>query len=78
MMGPDYTHWHGMYEVSKHFYQKFLPEVINAAGTKGAVMKQKYEKLVQEHLAQPEHLWQKGLKPEEAEALRKSYEARYK
>ena len=27
MMGPDYTHWHGMYEVSKHFYMKFLPAV---------------------------------------------------
>lgn len=78
MMGPDYTHWHGMYEVSKHFYRKFLPEVINVASTKGPAMKQKYEKLVQEHLAQPEHVWQKGLKPEEAEALRKTYEERYK
>jgi len=27
MMGPDYTHWHGTYEVAKHFYTKFLPEV---------------------------------------------------
>ncbi len=26
MMGPDYTWWHGMYEVAKHFYFKFLPE----------------------------------------------------
>ena len=25
MMGPDYTHWHGMYEVSKHYYLEFLP-----------------------------------------------------
>ena len=78
MMGPDYTHWHGMYEVSKHFYQKFLPAVIKAAATKGAAMKQKYEELVNQHLAQPEHVWQKGLKPEEAEALRRSYEERYK
>ncbi len=78
MMGPDYTHWHGMYEVSKHFYQKFLPEVIKAAATKGPAMKQKYEQLVNEHLARPEHVWQKGLKPEEAEALRRSYEERYK
>jgi hypothetical protein len=78
MMGPDYTHWHGMYEVSKHYYQKFLPEVINAAATKGPAMKQKYEKLVRAHLAKEEHAWQKGLKPEEAEALRKMYESRYK
>ena len=26
MMGPDYTWWHGIYEVAKHFYFKFLPE----------------------------------------------------
>ena len=31
MMGPDYTHWHGMYEVSKHYYTEFLPAVIEAA-----------------------------------------------
>jgi len=78
MMGADYAHWHGMYEVSKHYYQKFLPEVVNAAATKGTAMKQKYEQLVREHLTKEEHLWQKGLKPEEAEALRKSYEERYK
>ena len=27
MMGPDYAWWHGMYEVSKHFYFKFIPAV---------------------------------------------------
>jgi len=27
MMGPDYTHWHGTYEVAKHFYGKMLPEL---------------------------------------------------
>ena len=26
MMGPDYTWWHGFYEVGKHFYFKFIPE----------------------------------------------------
>ena len=31
MMGPDYTHWHGMYEVGKHFYTKFLPAVVETA-----------------------------------------------
>ncbi len=25
MMGPDYTQWHGFYELSKHFYTEFLP-----------------------------------------------------
>ncbi len=27
MMGPDYTHWHGTYEVAQHFYIKFIPEL---------------------------------------------------
>ena len=26
MMAPDYTHWHGMYEVADRFYQSFIPE----------------------------------------------------
>ncbi len=26
MMGPDYTWWHGIYEVIKHFYFKFIPD----------------------------------------------------
>ncbi|HRK35186.1 MAG TPA: multiheme c-type cytochrome, partial [Candidatus Hydrogenedentes bacterium] len=27
MMGPDITHWHGTYEVAKHFYTDFIPEL---------------------------------------------------
>ena len=27
MMGPDYTHWHGMYEVAKNFYTEFIPQL---------------------------------------------------
>ncbi len=27
MMGPDWTHWHGTYEVAKHFYVKYIPEI---------------------------------------------------
>ena len=26
MMGPDYTWWHGIYEVAQHFYFKFIPQ----------------------------------------------------
>ena len=26
MMGPDYTWWHGIYDVAQHFYFKFIPE----------------------------------------------------
>ena len=27
MMGPDYTHWHGTYEIAKHFYSEYVPEL---------------------------------------------------
>jgi hydroxylamine dehydrogenase len=77
MMGPDYTHWHGMYEVSKHYYTEFLPEVIEAAATKGEAMAEKYRLRVEELLTREEHTWMKGLSPEEAEALRKAYQDRY-
>jgi len=75
MMGPDYTHWHGMYEVSKHFYTKFIPEVIELAERKGHGPE--WKKKIDALMAQPEHVWQKGLTPEEAKALQKAYERRY-
>ena len=28
MMGPDYTWWHGIYEVARNFYFKFIPEAL--------------------------------------------------
>lgn len=77
MMGPDYTHWHGMYEVSKHFYTKFLPQVVEAAAEKSPAMKKKYEQIVAKMLTQDEHIWMKGLSAKEAEELRKTYKARY-
>ena len=43
MMGPDYTHWHGMYEVAKHFYTKFLPAVVETAAAKSPELRKKYE-----------------------------------
>jgi hypothetical protein len=27
MMGPDYTHWHGTYDLAKHFYSEYIPEL---------------------------------------------------
>ena len=77
MMGPDYTHWHGMYEVAKHFYTEFLPAVVKVAKDRSPELGAKYQKKVDELLTQPEHRWLKGLSSQEAEALRKTYEQRY-
>jgi len=75
MMGPDYTHWHGMYEVAKHFYTEFLPEVEEVAEQhgRGREWKEKIGTL----LKRDEHVWRLGLTPEEARALEKAYEQRY-
>ncbi len=77
MMGPDYTHWHGMYEVSKHYYIEFLPAVIEAAASKSQAMEHKYRAKVAQLLTQEEHAWMHGLDPEEAAALREMYQERY-
>lgn len=77
MMGPDYTHWHGMYEVSKHYYTAFLPAVVRTAREKSAELGAKYQRKVDELMTRPEHTWMKGLSAQEVEALRKEYEKRY-
>jgi hypothetical protein len=75
MMGPDYTHWHGMYEVGKSFYTEFLPQVEELAARhgRGDEWKTKMDAL----LARPEHVWKAGLSPEEAGALGETYRQRY-
>ncbi len=55
MFAPDYTHWHGMYEVSRNFYHEFLPEVQEMADHAGKG--EKYRNYITELLAKPEHLW---------------------
>lgn len=77
MMGPDYTHWHGMYEVAKHYYTEFLPAVVEAAEKKSPELKKKYEDRIARMMTQAEHSWMKGLSPEEAAELRKAYQDRY-
>ncbi|MBN1492459.1 MAG: hypothetical protein JXA69_21280, partial [Phycisphaerae bacterium] len=70
MMGPDYTHWHGSYEVAKHFYVKFLPKLESLAKEHNdAALAQ----LISEVLAMPENAWYDGMDAEEAARLRTIY-----
>ena len=64
MMGPDYTHWHGTYEIAKHFYTEFIPELeelvernydSNVPEKKEAA--ESLEKLLEETLAHENHRW---------------------
>src|SRR3989338_1453190 len=67
MMGPDYTQWHGMYEVAKHFYTKFVPEAEELLpGVSKDVMDSDF------------HRWKKGLSKEEIEKQLEFYQQRYR
>ena len=50
MMGPDYTWWHGMYEVAQHFYFKYIPELRKFHDPD-------LDKMIDEVLADPMHDW---------------------
>lgn len=74
MMGPDYTHWHGSYEVAKNFYFKFLPEVERLARAKN---NQKVLEAVNSLLSRSEHRWIRGMSGEQRKAMLEFYESRY-
>jgi hydroxylamine dehydrogenase len=66
MMGPDFTQWHGFYEVAKHFYNNLIPEAESLMpGVSHAA------------LAMPEHAWRRGMKQEEIAEMLKFYSDRY-
>ncbi len=88
MMGPDYTHWHGTYEVAKHFYSEFVPELQHLAAeakklsdapkTAAAAALQKK---LEEVLNSPHHRWylnkmdpaEKELRKKQMEEFQKRY-----
>ena len=64
MMGPDYTHWHGTYEVAKHFYVKFIPELEEliekgekSEDTKKQAAAKNLQALLDETLEHKDHRW---------------------
>lgn len=66
MGGPDYTQWHGFYEVAKHFYTEFIPqcEEIEKGVTKNA-------------LSSDYHQWMRGMNDEQKKAILQFYRQRY-
>ncbi len=74
MMGPDYTWWHGLYEVSKHFYENFIPEVERIMGSKDAAAPMLNEYVFKN----PMHKWYKeGMSKEDLQKLEQFYQQRY-
>ncbi len=88
MMGPDYTHWHGTYELAKHFYSKFIPElehlIEQGAESEDSAKQEAAKNLratLDEILNSDNHRWYLGkLTPEEKaqrDARRKEFLERY-
>ncbi len=88
MMAPDYTHWHGTYEIAQHFYIKMLPELeklVKHGKESGDAEKVKAAKNLQAEidrvLNSPDHKWYLGkMDPKEAEKRKQSaaeFKARY-
>jgi hypothetical protein len=81
MMAPDYTHWHGMYEVAERFYMELIPqarEVIAHARQEGrGSAARAVEIVVGGILSRPEHAWFEEGAEEEADRIRREMERRY-
>jgi hypothetical protein len=60
MMAPDYTHWHGMYEVADRFYVHLIPEareIAERAERDGNEAGARVRTIIETILARPEHRW---------------------
>lgn len=85
MMGPDYTHWHGTYEIAQHFYIKFIPELEHLIEKGKASGKSAEADALRagldEVLEMKEHRWFIGKMSDEEKAERKKssdeFKARY-
>ncbi len=89
MMGPDYTHWHGTYDLAKHFYSKYIPELeelVHMGKESGDAEKvaaaEALEAKIDEVLNSDHHKWYLGkMDPEEKERRKKAaeeFKSRYK
>jgi hypothetical protein len=81
MMAPDYTHWHGIYEVAERFYMELIPEArelaehARDAGQPEAAAS--VTAVIEEILARPEHAWFEQGAGEEAERIEREMQRRY-
>ncbi len=89
MMGPDYTHWHGTYEIARNFYTEFVPELeelIHQGKASGDPTKVKaaaaLAKKLDEILNSENHRWflgkldpaEQARRKQQAEEFKKRYE----
>lgn len=85
MMAPDYTHWHGTYEIAQHFYIKMIPELeklVEKGEASEDAQKQAAAKALKaqldETLNSPDHMWYLNKMTDKQKAIRKSATEEFK
>jgi hypothetical protein len=78
MSGPDYAWWHGIYDVAKHTYFEFIPELKEVVKRKDG-NEQFADTLLEKYFKPIEgHKWYfEGLSKAQIDKVRKGFEARY-
>lgn len=72
MQGPDYTQWHGFFEVAECFYFEFIPQARELAKHDP-----KITKMIDKVMSSPEHSWKKGLTKDDIQKIQDFYKQRY-
>jgi hypothetical protein len=78
MSGPDYAWWHGIYDVAKHTYFKFIPELKEVAMKKDG--NEKFADAMLDKYFKPidGHAWYfEGMSKDMLDKVRKGFEERY-
>ncbi len=81
MMAPDYTHWHGMFEVAERFYTELIPQarelVAHGRKTGQGAAASRVEAVIKSILRRPEHSWFEQGAEDQMKVIRKEMEKRY-
>ena len=77
MMAPDYTHWHGMYEVAERFYMELIPQAREMAEHGDAAAGEAINTVINDILARPEHAWFEEGAEAQSERIRQAMQERY-
>jgi hydroxylamine dehydrogenase len=89
MMAPDYTHWHGTYDLAKNFYSEYIPEIEeviergkHSSDPKDQAAAKNLQKVLDEVLSSDNHKWSQGKMSTEEKVMRKKrakeFKERYK
>jgi hypothetical protein len=72
MMAPDYTQWHGFFEIAERFYQELIPKARELAHENPHV-----QAVIAQVLEMEPHQWKQEMSPEEMARVKAFYEQRY-